>query len=291
VSAVGQQEIGIMANDTQSPHEIAFAQLIGQRYGKRLTAWPSPFRGVFRREPVPRARRLLSQLIDEINRDLGPPEHDRFAERAKQRGTQLNASASIDLTAYITDALRLIGFWAQIGLDGVLVWHGRRQQDNGLNEPALFDVFNPLARRMLYGRDNEDDFVGNGFDSSAIREWARIAATRFSDQLAIVPPATASRGFLTLFTDSLRSTVRSQRNANTSYVDYTVHSGSGYQLEYYPQFNATPLVFGGTPTSPVSQRVLIGRYRFQGWLNGKLTTDGGTYLASPNTPSATLRDF
>jgi hypothetical protein len=264
---------------------------MGRRYGKRLAGWPRPFRDVFRREPVSLARRLLSELIDEVNRDLGPPEYDRFVEQAKQRGTQLNASASIDLTANITDALRLIGFWPQIGLDGVLVWIARRQDDNGFDEPALFDVFNPLARRMLLGRDNEDDFLGNGFDASAIRRWAEIAAREFRYKLTIVPPAIASRGFLTLFTDSLRSTVRSQRNANTSYVDYTVHSGSGYQLEYYPQFNATPLVFGGTPTSPVSQRVLIGRYRFQGWLNGQLTTDGGTYLASPNTPTATLRDF
>src|SRR5690348_11059137 len=111
----------MMADDTWRPDDIAFARRMGQKYGKRLAVWPRPFRHMFRREPVSLARRLMSELVDEINRDLGPPEYDRFAGPAKLGSTQLNASASIDLTAYIADALRLIAFWSQIGLNGVLV--------------------------------------------------------------------------------------------------------------------------------------------------------------------------
>src|SRR6516164_1652826 len=44
--------------------------------------------------------------------------------------------------------------------------------------------------------------------------------------------------------------------------------GGGYQVEYYPQYRYSPVVFGSTLTNPeVQGRIKVGHYHFQGWHN------------------------
>jgi hypothetical protein len=56
----------------------------------------------------------------------------------------------------------------------------------------------------------------------------------------------ATRGFVTLFVDSIRTMLKSFTQANVTHINYTVHSQKPrYQLDYWPQFNFSPLAFGG----------------------------------------------
>ena len=78
----------------------------------------------------------------------------------------------------------------------------------------------------------------------------------------------AVTGFMTLFADSLRAAMRAFASSNTSYITYTVHSkNSQYQLEYFPQCNYSPTLFGSTLTTPVVDKIKIGHYHFQGFLS------------------------
>jgi hypothetical protein len=104
-----------------------------------------------------------------------------------------------------------------------------------------------------------------------------------------------------LYSDDLRITMRSAlggrfgrfgTGVTSSYVDFTVHCGDGYQLDFHEQFNVSPRAFGGGKvTSPVSETILIGNYRFWGTRNGQATPDAGLYLASPSSRFAKLRSF
>ena len=266
--------------------DAAFARRIGEEYGKRIIDPATRSRHTVRSGRDSHAGRLLSDFVAEVERDLGLS--GRLLAGSSVR-PPLDGTAATDLTGQIDSALRLIAFWRAAGLDGALVWIGDGD-DAAQETPALFDVFNPLARRML--ADGDYDPPQNFDDAAALRLWKLVQVKRFSGQLAIMPLDAASAAFTTLFAGNLRGAVRATRNAGTSYVDYTVNSkASGYQLEFHPQYNVSPVVFGGVLTTPVSQTILIGRYRFQGWLGSTLTRDGGVYFASPATPSATLRAF
>jgi hypothetical protein len=270
-----------MADERRDPSDIAFAREMGEKYGPMIDG---PMHQVPRSEPV--VGNLLRGLVREIEENLRSSKHEGFTAPF----VHLGPSAALDLAVQIESALRLLALWREIKLDGVLVSMDNRQSE--FNVPALFDVFNPLARRMLTGHQNGSDPIRSAHDFNSLKQWTQDKAAQINNRVAIVPSAVASKGFVTRFVDSLRSTVKSRQTATTSYVDYTVDCrASGYQLEYYPIYNNSPVVFGQKLTRPVSQTVLIGSYYFQGWFNGQLTEDGGTYVAAPNSRAATLRAF
>jgi hypothetical protein len=228
------------------------------------------------------ARALLSDLVF----DLSEVEYDRATEWRSTRPPALDVSTRLQLTAHLEDALRLLAFAREAKLGGVLVAvaNGERALQNGLGVAPLFDVFNPRARWML-GRMDEDASAADLDDYADLRGWA-LRAVNSDGRVALVPQQEATTGFMTLFADSVRSIVRWFQNFNTSYVDYTFHSKKpgGLQVQYHPQYFTSPVVFGITLSTPVTQRVLIGPYHFLGQPPDRpLIRDPAVFIASPST--------
>jgi hypothetical protein len=224
-------------------------------------------------------------LLTDLTREI----RGAVAEQDIPTAAPLNPEATFELTTHISNLLRLMAFSQRIRLDGMLVFTADREA-NPFRMAPVFDIFNPRARRGLHGQwDYHDLFRGAAHDSD-FRGSIREIAAEFRSDVAIIPEREAATGFMTLFADSLRAAMRAFRNS--SYVNYTVTTRKDdYQLEYYPQYYTSPEVFGSKLTSPVSQDVLIGHYRFRGWYQGQLTRDPGLYWAGPNNLGAHLRNI
>ncbi len=106
----------------------------------------------------------------------------------------------------------------------------------------------------------------------------------------MVDRRSAINGFLQLYIESIR-TIGKVGPPDHENQQFTVHTHNhGYQLEYFPQYLYSPVVFGNVLSTPVSSRLATGHYCFQGWRNGTLIRDSGVYYAEPGR-STHLRDF
>jgi hypothetical protein len=201
----------------------------------------------------------------------------------------LDPKQHLELQGQLTSAAHLITFAKQTDLGGVPVFTGI---ENVYGAPALFDVFNPSARIGItpgMGAFREINF-NDRRNWPELTRWIRDAAGR-SRNIAIIEPQAATSAYLTLFLDTLRAATRAVA-APTTYK-FTVHSTkSDYSLESYPQFNYSPVGFGGSKTTtPVEGSLPCGHHCFRGWLNGEVTDDPGVYYVGPGSDSARLKAF
>ncbi len=122
-------------------------------------------------------------------------------------------------------------------------------------------------------------------------QWRRIA--ELAPFVELRPHREAATNFFSLFTLSFWSARRSiNSSGGPATVNFTVDCATyGYQLEYWPQFLFSPIVFGAKLTRPVSAVIPVNHYHFQGWIGGTVTPDGGLYVADPNNTATTLRAF
>ncbi len=122
-------------------------------------------------------------------------------------------------------------------------------------------------------------------------QWQTIA--RLAPFVELRPHEEAATNFFSLFTLSFwfaRRSINSSRSPAT--INFTVDCATnGYQLEYWPQFLFSPMVFGAKLTRPVSAVIPVNYYHFLGWIRGTVKPDGGLYVADPNNTAAMLRAF
>ncbi|MEH2521989.1 hypothetical protein V1279_007562 [Bradyrhizobium sp. AZCC 1610] len=266
------------ATDDRSESDIALAHELGDKYGPRLQ-YPLQFERVRATGHYTFAHELLADLVSDVSDQL-------YADGRLSRLPALDVSARIKLTADLEDALRVLAFGREAKLGGVLVSvaDGKDALQNGLGVAPLFDIFNPRARWMLGQMDAHapnadlDDFA-------KLRTWV-MGAVNTVGGVALVPQRQATKGFMTLFADSVHSVLNWFQNSNTSYVDYTFNSRSpgGLQVQYHPQHYTSPEVFGTTLSTPATQRVRIGHYHFLGKpREGPVIRDPAVFFASPNT--------
>jgi hypothetical protein len=266
------------ATDDRSESDIALAHELGNKYGPRLQ-YPLQFERARATGQRTFAHELLADLVSDISDKL-------YADGRLSRPPALDVSARIQLTADLEDALRLLAFAREAELGGVLVSvaDGEGTLQNGLGVAPLFDIFNPRARWML---GQMDAYAPNADldDHAKLRSWVLGAVNTVGD-VALVPQRQATKGFMTLFADSIRSVANWFQNSNTSYVDYTFHSRSpgGLQVQYHPQYFNSPEVFGTTLSTPTTQRVRISHYHFLGkQREGPVIRDPAVFFASPDT--------
>lgn len=282
------------SNNSRNPEDLEIAHYLGHKLGlfledvhsywhlSELTDEEKHLREA-RQEPV-NAGLILRELLKVVD-DFSRNEPNLKFEYERHHAPPLAKSVIHEFTRDIDDAIRIILFSRQYELEGVPVF-SQDEVRNDFGSHPFFDVFNGRARQCL----TDWEF---GLDAEQMGEILRTHPNEFSNRsVLLLPLRQACAEFMTLFSDSLRSAIRMFRNQNVSYVRYSVSStNSGYQLEYWPQYNYTPIVFGNGLTTPLDHTVKIGHYHFQGWRNGKVTRDGGVYFASPQNSSAHLRDF
>jgi hypothetical protein len=250
------------------------ARHIGQGLGENLLCWGEPsFPNVRYAERPLVARELLRDIL-------------RGIERKSGARSALSIEVTDEFAEDLDKALRLIWFFRTIDIGGALVF---KVAENEFGNFPLFDIFNPLARRSVSGQDEDAPLVEPRENWNDLIRWTNRFADR-RDRIAVVDFRQALTGFMTLIADNLHAAAKAFANSGTSYLTYTVHANnSGYQLEYYPQYLFSPVVFGSTVTTPVSQRIKIGHYHFQGWRHNQLVQDSNLYFAAPGSTLAHLK--
>ena len=159
--------------------------------------------------------------------------------------------------------------------------------ENVFGALALVDGFNPRTRAAISPTTEQERRFGRG----ELLRWFLVASEQNTD-VTLINIYQATKGFFELFIDSMQALRRAINGGYFSSVSFTVNANNrGYQVEYYPQYNYSPVVFGSTVTTPVVGTLQVGHYRFQGWKDGVVTPDRGLYFAGPASTSAQLRDF
>lgn len=261
-------------DDERRPGDLDFAREIGASIADSL----SPWRESDRDEQLKLSGDVLGALLRIVNRYL----RNQSGEDAIPRFMNVAGSHYIlDLNSFF----RLLSFYSH--LDGILTVRAAAQ--NAFDFPPVLDMFNPRALRAVFDDDEISVPAKSEKRSDYWRRWSNFLEKKGG---TMVEKREATIQFMTLFTDSLRAAVRSFATSNRSNFIFEVRSNlRGYQLEYYPQYNYSPVVFGSTLTTPVYGTPQTGHYKFQGWHNNQLTIDTGVYLASPTNTVVTLRDF
>ncbi|GGF61455.1 hypothetical protein GCM10007301_21510 [Azorhizobium oxalatiphilum] len=156
---------------------------------------------------------------------------------------------------------------------------GNRRALESIMAVAQSDARRPAGGRAIGGEEH----VG-------AEQWQEAA--RAVGFVEMQPHRTVARNFFSLFTVSFWSARKSVSQSGVATINFTVDCAShGYQLEYWPRFLYSPVVFGGCLTRPVSAHIPVNHYRFQGWIGGHVTPDGGLYQADASHTNATLRAF
>jgi hypothetical protein len=197
----------------------------------------------------------VTRRIDEVDSEVHKRSGARDAELGKLIGNQMEPF------------LRLLGSGESAHGDRLTAF--REQGD--ANNIVPVDVFNPRALASI------DAMARNAKDAPTIE---------------VLPRRDVAQGFFGLFTLNFWAARRSVGLGGRAKILYTVDSqASGYQLEYWPQFLYSPVVFGASLTRPVSATIPVNHYRFQGWINNNVTRDTGLYFANAANPNTVLRAF
>jgi hypothetical protein len=259
-------EPGRRASDVALAHEIA----------EKL--WPRLEELAQRHGAAPEDRALAFVLFRELITDVW--------QRLDLPPVPLPPERGAALVADLEAAIRVSRFYAEAGVRELLMLRG---PNDAFDAGVLIDVFSDTARKSLG--------VDEGPRADEPSKWPNFAAwvARLRDRKDVVPVerAAAQRQFLAPFTDSVRAVARIFSGGGTSSVSFTVTSGHGYVLDWYPRYRYRPVVFGGgTLSSPVSGTLAVGHYCFQGRMgSGAAIRDPGSHYAGPSSTSTRLTAF
>jgi len=269
--------------------DIAVAQRLGKVFGQRLRNWPGNdgplfYRLLSRRSgSYEESRRLFQDLL----RGLEAADRTPGLDRASWRTFSFSEPA-LELHAELDSALRLVALARSLPGGGVPVLN---ETDEVYGCAPLFDLLNPRARRGVIDLDGESRESRDVDRGGYLYEWLS-RPSRPDDRVRWVDQRTAMTGFITLFADNLRTVVQFFTGPGSGYVEFKVTARyDDWQVESYTEYNYSPTVFGGKLTTPVSDRLRSGYYKFQGRQDGRLVKDPGTYIASPWHREASLTAF
>ncbi len=276
------------STEERSPADVAFAARAGETLSDALLdrrGWLEAFRAEPVRLP---AEQFIGELLLELRRDRA-----QRGQPTLPRG--LDREAVAPLTKPVEDVLRVLALSRDAGLHGVIAM----STGAGALAPwVVVDVYSTQVRRSLGGLV-PGEWLERRPPDRALTEWMRDLAEGPGGSLPqpnlrvqVVDEREATRGFVTQIADSFRTAVRYFTSSGGGGQRFTVHTRQHqFQLESYPQYWYSPVVFGATLTSPVDGMLATGHYHFQGWQNGTVVTDGGVYFAGPGSTAATLRNI
>ena len=257
-----------MADEKQFSEDINFARQVGER----MASFPLYY-------PYFGAKELLADILNQVN---------DYYSRGANALSSLSAIPTLDYIADLDDALRLRIFAHEVTSHRMLVFTA---EENEFKVPPLFDMFNPRARKALSAMDQATAPGENVEARVDLQTWANQLPDRYST-VAFRDEKKAFAAFGTLFAANLLATLRALVSSTPAYVPVTVTCRKhGYQLESYPQYNFSPVVFGSNLTWPVTDTLKSGHYHFQGWFNNTVTPGGGVHQVGPGKQSVQLRGF
>jgi len=281
-----------MDEDERSPHNIELARELGEKYGRLASRAPliPVIQYQWRHDTLAlSASELLTDMLADLSARMS------FISEGDYPRSNLAPSTLALLTRHLDIAFQILAFYRENNLDGVLVSVANTGDEialeNGLGVAPLFDIFNPLARALI----NPPDVRYEPENGPSLRDWVQ-RASRSGEGVEFLPQQAASMGFMTLFVDSLRSVLRAFTSGlSSSSVDFTFNSNppGGYQVQYHPQYYTSPIVFGPTLSTPVTQlSVLAGNYHFLGQLGtAPAIRDPALYTVSSSSTIATTTVF
>jgi hypothetical protein len=274
------------SREERTPRDAEFARSRGSEFADLLLTRDISTADWRHEGVLPAARFLLQQFLDEVT------EYVRQGESKERRESKerppLDTETTDRFVKDVDDALRVVSFSRLTRWPGPPVLLRPGDPLEGL---TLFDLFSARARQSV--------FRGIGFpEPPALSDenWPRFREILpFTKAIAWMDERTAMRGVLRLFADSLRSAVHWFRISGPVLNPFEVRTRNdahGYQLDWYYPYRYSPKVFGnGAKSSPVSGHLATDHYCFQGWINGTVTHDNGSYFAGPTSATARLRDF
>jgi hypothetical protein len=272
----------MQSEEERTPDDVLFALSSGERFASMLLSERIEAEDWRRDGILPRAETLTHALLEYAS---------GYAQRHAVVGHHPNEIASSIAPLFVLDidnALRVLSLCRFAHAPVPVIRAG-----GGLEGFTLFDLFSPRAIEGTLGITVPDD-RSEYLQRSVIRRLrlrALFNLLRRSGSVSFVAPRQATRGVMRLFADSLRTALRWPA-APSALNPFRVESGSGYQLDSYPQHRYTPVVFGGgAVSSPVDGHLATGHYCFQGWRRGRVKRDGGSHFAGPSSNFTKLRGF
>ena len=258
---------------THTTTDVRFAAHMAAQFGDRLlTEIPGLRLKYFRtRTHAATLLRDIVLAVQKYNREV----HD-------EQTPELPPSWRRDYLHSITSAIRVIGR-TRAALGGVPILARTESPVEGC---AVFNIFNPLAIESLVMSTTDHD--GNQphrpiQQSQSWRTVARLAIPK-TPWVKLVEPSQASRGFIALLADSMRTAfqafARRREERQPLVIDGRTH---GYLLRVTDEFAYDPVAFGSTETYEVSGDLRPGRYRFEGVCQGRLCQDLTTYSVTEGT--------
>jgi hypothetical protein len=183
----------------------------------------------------------------------------------------------------LESALQLIDLCDMLRVEGLVVIYA---SENPLEASALFDFTNYRALSLLGDRRSKPFGLVNPSLRTDIETLSKI-----DSRVQIVSREQGIRSFLHLFSDAFGRIARAS-HANQSYAPFTLLSQNrGYQVEFWPQYNCSPLVLGSTLTYPVTDYIAFDYYHFQGHRPSHATVlDTRVHLGGPGR-TATVTAF
>lgn len=273
------------AVDDRDGADVEFANGAGRHLADRLLAPRQGWLAFLR--PKPRARDVMQAAIGALT------DYHRSRTRERFSYESLDALAAQRYENAVGNTIRTISLSRTIGGVPVLAADAN-EGDAGL---TVVDVFSLTAIRSLRRRTGAR--VPPGFDPGMpgpeSADWPAVFKTILPGLggVDLVDERTAGRGFMTSLLLNLRGHFKAREEESGQAPcagDFTVNCSDGYALEWFEEFRYAPNVFGDRKSSPVTDYLDCGYYRFQATSGEMCIIDRGRHANTPNRRSTILKD-
>jgi hypothetical protein len=271
--------------DDRDAQDVEFANEMGRHLADRLLAPRLGISTVFR--PKARARDVTWAAISAVTQYHSSRAPDTFID------PELDSPAAGRYESAVGQAIRTMSLSRRLGGVPVLA----ADAYNGAAGLTVVDVFHrPAIRSLMRYRESR---VPAGFESTMpgpdSAAWPSLLRTVLPGLggVALVDDRTAARGLVTSLLFNLRGFLkaRAEEPSAPSCGDYyTVNCSNGYALEWFEEFRYAPTMFGDRRSSPVTDFLECGYYRFQATVGNVCVIDRGRHPNTPKKRSTFLKD-
>jgi hypothetical protein len=272
------------AADDRDAEDVEFANETGRQLADRLLTSRLGLWAFFR--PKPQAREVMQAAIHEVTKYHASRTRDSFNHLG------LPSLAEGRYESAVGHAIRTMSLSRRLGGVPVLA----PDAYEGAAGLTVVDVFHlPAIRSLMRHKGSR---VPSGFESTMpgpeSTEWPFLLKTMLPGLggVDLVDDRTAARGFLTSLLFNLRGFLkaRDEQPAPSCAANYTVNCSDGYVLDWFEEFRYAPSVFGDRRSSPVTDFLECGYYRFQATEGDVCIIDSGRHSNTPNKRSTILKD-